>query len=802
MRSEVRRRSSDWLSLGLLLLMFMASGMGLVAADWADHLVIVPAVGILGVLAGTLAAISLFRGRWAAGFLAVYGVFAVGWQVGQVLDPGLTWRVRILDLLGRLGSFTLVVVRGESNADPLVFVLLVAGFYWLMGAVAAWVVFRQRGLWGAVLPAGLALLLNAFYSIGRAGLNWYLAVYVLLTLLLTLRLNVARRRKAWQAMWAQLPPNVAHPIGRAGVIAALVLVGLAWGGPAFAQSEAAARMWTQISRPWAKLRDRIGDVLGELRSPIVEVSDYYGDSLTLGAGVEPADTLVMYVAPHGETEARFYWRAHTYDRYQDGRWSSTSSERADFDPQDGDLALPPYAGREIVEFTFTPHVPALRVLNVPSQPVWISRPAEITLSQVPAGGVDVSTVEAETVVVEGETYRVRASLAVPAADQLRQAGTTYPDWVTRRYLELPPSITTRTQELARLIVTGLETPYDQALAITRWLRANLEYRRVIETPPPDAEPIDWVLFDYRLAFCDYYASAEVIMLRSLGIPARMAAGYAAGAYRRESGTYEVRGGDAHAWPEVFFPGYGWVEFEPTSDQPPLVRPEAPGREEAAPGGLPGAGGDLREGFQEGRLEEEFFQGQEPVSEESAGAAPSRPGPTLWIALAVASAAVAGVAIWFWADPYWQAVAFGALAKRLRQLGVQPPPALARVRPMATTAAAQAYFRWSLWLGRMNLPLTPAQTPFERAEVFASRMPAGGEAAWILVRAYAGERFGSLPADDDAVRQAWRSLWPQVWLAWVRRWVEPLRETSRRGPSHARPQRRGRMPGDGPSPGMP
>jgi hypothetical protein len=82
--------------------MFMASGMGLVVADWADHLVIVPAVGILGVLAGTLAAISLFRGRWAAGFLAVYGVFAVGWQVGQVLDPGLTWRVRILDLLGRL----------------------------------------------------------------------------------------------------------------------------------------------------------------------------------------------------------------------------------------------------------------------------------------------------------------------------------------------------------------------------------------------------------------------------------------------------------------------------------------------------------------------------------------------------------------------------------------------------------------------------------------------------------------------------------------------------------------------------
>ena len=134
-------------------------------------------------------------------------------------------------------------------------------------------------------------------------------------------------------------------------------------------------------------------------------------------------------------------------------------------------------------------------------------------------------------------------------------------------------ITDRTLELAVTITEGLEMPYDKAIAVTSWLRQNIQYSRITDSPPEDVEPIDWFLFDYQIGYCNFYASAEVIMLRSLGIPARLAAGYARGEYTPSDGLYQVEGEDSHSWPEVYFPGYGWIEFEPTVSQAIITRPE-------------------------------------------------------------------------------------------------------------------------------------------------------------------------------------------------------------------------------------
>jgi hypothetical protein len=118
--------------------------------------------------------------------------------------------------------------------------------------------------------------------------------------------------------------------------------------------------------------------------------------------------------------------------------------------------------------------------------------------------------------------------------------------------------------------------------ITDYLRANITYTTSLPIPPDGQDPVLWVLFDYKKGFCNYYASAEVLMLRSVGIPARMAVGFAQGQYI--NGEYIVRQRDAHAWPEVYFPGVGWVEFEPTVIQDALVRPTAPSQASGPPSG--------------------------------------------------------------------------------------------------------------------------------------------------------------------------------------------------------------------------
>jgi hypothetical protein len=94
----------------------------------------------------------------------------------------------------------------------------------------------------------------------------------------------------------------------------------------------------------------------------------------------------------------------------------------------------------------------------------------------------------------------------------------------------------------------------------------------VPPPPTDQDIADYFLFDLKKGYCDYYATTMVVMARSVGLPARLVAGYASGTYIPTTATYIVRGADAHAWTEVYFDDIGWVEFEPTASQPEIARP--------------------------------------------------------------------------------------------------------------------------------------------------------------------------------------------------------------------------------------
>ena len=100
--------------------------------------------------------------------------------------------------------------------------------------------------------------------------------------------------------------------------------------------------------------------------------------------------------------------------------------------------------------------------------------------------------------------------------------------VQGRYLEVPQDIQPMFQTLAGQITTGKSTPYEKAEAITNYLRNTIQYSTTITPAPPGQDPAVWVLFDTKKGFCNYYASDEVLLLRSIGIPARIAAGFAEG----------------------------------------------------------------------------------------------------------------------------------------------------------------------------------------------------------------------------------------------------------------------------------
>jgi hypothetical protein len=139
-----------------------------------------------------------------------------------------------------------------------------------------------------------------------------------------------------------------------------------------------------------------------------------------------------------------------------------------------------------------------------------------------------------------------------------------------RYLQVPPSLPPRVEALARRITKDDTNNYDRVRSIERYMRDNYRYEIDSPVPPAGRDAVDHFLFDTDVGFCEQFASATAVMLRTLGIPARVVAGYTPGTRNAFTGYYDVRASDAHSWVEVWFPGVGWYEFDPTFAVPPAT----------------------------------------------------------------------------------------------------------------------------------------------------------------------------------------------------------------------------------------
>jgi len=762
----------DWLAFLLLMAMALLSAWALTATEWADDLNLIPLIALLGVWSSAALARSRFPGWLATLFAFAYGLFIVGRQLGSTLDPALIWQRKITVLLGRLAVFGSVIITGESNQDPLMFVLIMSLVFWVIGVLSAWGAVRRGNLWIAVLPGGLAILVIAFYYLGEVELGLFLGGYLFLALILAVRMELNRQQSQWSFARARVPMDINLRISLSGFIAAALLVLLAWGAPAFARSERLADVWSILSQPFDTWKDRLGDAIGTVHGPAAVAGTEYDDILQLGAGTQPVNRLVMTVAPASfpSNGGRFYWRSRVYDRYVDYQWFSPPSETIPFDPSEGILPLESLSGREIVEVAFSPAGAAFRQLFLPSEPVWVDRTSDVLISRVDESKVDVLQIFASRLVYEGETYIARSAIASPSADQLRQAGEAYPVPISDQYLQLPETITQRVIDLAQEISADLETPYDKTAAITRWLRSNITYNRVTEAPPPEVDPLDWFLFDYQIGFCNYYASAEVIMLRVLGIPARLAAGYARGSFDADQGMYAVYGEDSHSWPEVYFPEYGWVEFEPTVSQPVLTRPENLGSGD--PGGGFQANPDGSEAVSaQDRMEELLDPGA--IATATDGLL-NRNNLISRIVLALGIGLIL-VLLWIRINPSTWIGVRATLAKALQRTGIEAPVSIVPPAQQWTTPTGRRYAAWSAWLKRLDLATSEAETPRERVARFGVALPDQAEHASVLVEAYMKERFAQQNVDDAGVRAAWRGLRGKLWLAWLWKLTSRWRE---------------------------
>ncbi len=747
----------DFPAAAFLFVLILLTTIRLEATDWVDGLGHVRNAAILGLILGLALGQSAFRRRGVILLSLGYMVVVFAWQWLRYINLAEEISYlgnQLLILSGRLWVSTGDFLGGRPVEDPLFLIALLSVPYWLAGLSSGYQTTRRAGMLAAVLPGGVLMFLIHLNHVTAWNYDWLFGLYLFFSLLLMSRLKYLTDKNNWAAERVRAPGESGFSLNIVTFTAAAVLILLAWMFPlALPLNERAREEWEEILREfWGGGENHEVFTFITQESPLSASRHAIRTELALGTQT-PQSAFVVFVvhAPATALELpRLYWRGYVYDRYENGRWYSAELETFYFEPQDGVFDIPRWEQRENLNFTFEVYERTQHILYAPPQPLWASRPVKVL--HTPAAeqdeAMDIMILQASPPLEEGDIYRVTALLANPSVPELKSAGRDYPEWVKEKYLQLPDNFSPRIRDLALEIAAPYDNPYEQALAITNYLREEIQYVTAVSLPQEDAlDPLEFFLFESRQGFCNYYASAEALMLRSLGIPARLAVGFAQGHADLQGMLYTVRERDAHAWPEVYFPGYGWVEFEPTGNQDPLERP-LERREPAAASTDPSNRASPQRSFLE--RNEEF-----PASPAERGiSALFRRSKLFQIGVLAVVVLIAGVLVLLlrkYSDGIPAAV---RLKTAFERNGWETPAWLETWSAWVSLTAIERSFQMvNISLRWMGKPQPVHVTAAERARILKEALPAAAPAIAVLLRELQSELFRPQGGDAAAARRA-------------------------------------------------
>ena len=541
--------------------------------------------------------------RWAGGGLlaatsaSMVGFAATAWLlfppttiVGDVPISGSTLSAYGTDLGLAWDQFQSVSAPAEVTAP---FLLLLAMVMWTVAFLGDWAAFRLQSPAESLIPGFAVFVFGAFFSSGEARIITTGALVVASMLVILFhRSSETSRSTAWLGEGAAKRGE--RSLLRVGAaILAVTLVG----GVSVAQAlpgydEPAIEnfdptTWDEPEEPRVVL------------SPLVDIQSRL---------VDQPDVEVFRV----QSPTRDYWRLTSLDVFDGQIWRS----RGSFQGADGGLEgnLPDGTVVQTVEQTFD--VGALAQIWLPAayEPTDIvDAPDDIELEYEADSGTLI--VNRETESSDGLQYTLLSRVPLRDAagvEAIRTASDNVPGEIAERYLGLPEDFSPRVTELAQTVIAdaGAESPYDKALALQNFFRDPTLFTYSLEVQSGHGgSQIENFLFEVHAGYCEQFAGSFAAMARSIGLPSRVAVGFTPGDFDEATNEFVVTGKHAHAWPEVWLDGVGWLRFEPT----------------------PGRGGPGDEAY---TGQQEAQEGNQPTSltededDDAAGAAPITPPTTV------------------------------------------------------------------------------------------------------------------------------------------------------------------------------
>ncbi|MGG0220067.1 transglutaminaseTgpA domain-containing protein [Bacillus mycoides] len=526
----------------------------LLLLEWLRPLISITNVGRLDIFVifiGICFTLSFFQTRWQIPIKIVTILFIIHFLYYKNAFINPSWLTKFFADISRNSS---LFFQGDLlDISPVFPTLLFFLSFWFLSSFSSfWVIHKKRGL---LFLALTIIYITTFHNLHLYNANYAIIRTVVIGFFILSLLQIERIKKMEHLQnYARAISKLLRPLTIFIVLSATI----AYFAPKFGP---------QWPNPMDFLKFNTSEASKEQE---VSKIGYGLDDSQLGGPFKPDNTIIFTA----QTQNKQYWRVETKDFYTGKGWDlSENRKKVSFKNKNDVVSwYEPNTKTEITEATITmqksyPH------LTYPAGLVSVEASSDVSYSVNPFSE-KIYTMQGDSSTTLN-SYKVTYEIPEFSIENLKSVKTnegheTSPYFMTK-YTQLPESLPQRVRDLAVNLTNDKGNRYDKVLAIENYFTDNSFVYETMNVlyPAKNQDYVDQFLFDTKSGYCNNFSTSMIVLLRSAGIPARWVKGYTEGtlentlASTEGENIYTIANNNAHSWVEVYFPGYGWIPFEPT-----------------------------------------------------------------------------------------------------------------------------------------------------------------------------------------------------------------------------------------------
>jgi transglutaminase superfamily protein/transglutaminase TgpA-like protein/uncharacterized protein DUF4129 len=705
--------AEGWLALALLAVAVYCVVYSITSVGWVDHTFIL----YWSATAGLIVGLAIAKLRHLPQFILHLAACLIGHWLSVWLTSAIAFHVSWHVLLTTIGA--VITDPTRINNSEMVFLFYLSFLSFFLGYFGTWLVYRAHLPWLLAVVYFSILLINLSYV--KHDISLIVAILLAALILLIARIELTAKIVQWKSEGLHTDRPWMQGITRrfmqmASVVVVLTLL-LGWMLPTLSQTGSGGSFWNGLDNAWLNLvQNRLswqdpGSILQAYQAP----TDFFGDQLTIAGSVHlPTGEVLEYTS----SAAPQYLEGFTYDHFDGHTWTSLSSINSQNYQADTSLPNDTVQNYRVASTSVTIVLPPDGPKHYIFGP---AQPSSFDVSTTVYGMPFASAWVQQRAMTSREHYQVTSfiSTASPrglSAISLPQANSNM--WkangnysaIEAYYLQVPTGISPQVWKTNQQWTQGTTNAYDALKRLEAHLSDQTQFTYSVDNPPVpgNVDAVSWLL-QTRRGYCTYYATAMTIMARQLGIPARIVNGFSQGHLDIQHKVWVVDGSDAHSWVQAYFPGFGWINFDPTpgyalnngSNPHPVTSPVPTPRPTRAAATPTKAG---------------THSNTSPGGKNSSGSGAQE---SFLVSLSMITLLCSILIFLIAAARYWWYKAYDN-----------------------STFIARTYWRLCRVAGWIGLSPGPWQTPYEYSLMLSSRVPREATSLWRLTELFVRERWAA------------------------------------------------------------